>query len=164
MCQLSAWPTIQATHLHKEGAVSDSTLWWVLAGLAISAELLTGTFHLLMLALGLAAGAAAAHMGLPLSGQLVCAALVGAGAVAVLQKIRPRPLRSSPPEANADVNLDIGQTVQIGAWSSDQVTQASYRGAMWTVELIAPETGGQPSPGLYRIREVVGNRLRVVPA
>ena len=41
--------------------MSDSTVWWILAGLLVSAELLTGTFHLLMLAIGLAAGAVAAR-------------------------------------------------------------------------------------------------------
>jgi membrane protein implicated in regulation of membrane protease activity len=40
---------------------SATTVWWVLAGLAVALELATGTFYLLMLALGMAAGAIAAH-------------------------------------------------------------------------------------------------------
>ena len=40
-----------------------STLWWVLAGVLVIAELLTGTFYLLMLALGSVAAAGAAHAG-----------------------------------------------------------------------------------------------------
>ncbi|MGQ9723753.1 MAG: NfeD family protein [Tepidimonas sp.] len=41
--------------------MADSTLWWVLTGVAVVAELLSGTFFLLMLAVGGAAGAIAAH-------------------------------------------------------------------------------------------------------
>ena len=43
--------------------MEHSTLWWLMAGAAVVAELLTGTFYLLMLAIGLAAGALAAHLG-----------------------------------------------------------------------------------------------------
>ena len=41
--------------------MADSTLWWLLAGAAVAVELLTGTFYLLMFAIGLAAAAIAAH-------------------------------------------------------------------------------------------------------
>ena len=34
---------------------SSTTLWWLLAGGAVVLELLTGTFYLLMISLGLAA-------------------------------------------------------------------------------------------------------------
>ena len=44
--------------------LSAATFWWVAAGVAVAAELATGTFYLLMLALGLAAAAIAAHLGL----------------------------------------------------------------------------------------------------
>ena len=43
--------------------MADSTLWWLLAGAAVAVELLTGTFYLLMLGIGVAAGALAAHAG-----------------------------------------------------------------------------------------------------
>lgn len=143
--------------------MSDSTLWWVLVAVAVSAELLTGTFYLIMLALGLAAGAVAAHLGLPLEGQLVCAAVVGGGAVVALQKLRPKPPHSLPHQANADVNLDIGQTVRVAQWQPDLTAQVSYRGAVWTVELVANAAPGLPPPGQYRIQEVQGSRLRVAP-
>ena len=44
-----------------------STLWWLMAGVAVAIELLTGTFYLLMLAIGSAAGAVVAHTGLGLT-------------------------------------------------------------------------------------------------
>ena len=41
--------------------MSESTIWWLLAGAAVAAELVTGTFYLLMLTVGLVAGAIAAY-------------------------------------------------------------------------------------------------------
>lgn len=146
--------------------MAESTLWWVLAGVAVSAELLTGTFYLLMLALGLVGGALAAHLGLTVPVQLVAAALVGGGAVAVLQKVRPRPHRHLPAQADADVNMDVGQTLHIDEWSSPTTAQASYRGALWAVELMpssATANSPAPLPGRYRIKQVVGNVLHVEP-
>ena len=49
--------------------LSAATGWWVAAGIAIAAELGTGTFYLLMIAFGLAAAAIAAHLGLSLPAQ-----------------------------------------------------------------------------------------------
>ena len=37
--------------------MAHSTVWWLVAGAAVALELMTGTFYLLMLAIGLAAGA-----------------------------------------------------------------------------------------------------------
>jgi membrane protein implicated in regulation of membrane protease activity len=37
--------------------LSASTYWWVAAGVAVAVELATGTFYLLMIALGLAGAA-----------------------------------------------------------------------------------------------------------
>ena len=44
--------------------LNASTLWWLATGVVVIVELLSGTFYLLMLAIGLAAGAVAAHLGL----------------------------------------------------------------------------------------------------
>ena len=74
--------------------MADWTTWWLLAGAAVAVELLTGTFYLLMLGLGMAAGALAAHAGLlPVRGQLVAAAVVGFGAVAIWHVVPAAPLR-----------------------------------------------------------------------
>jgi membrane protein implicated in regulation of membrane protease activity len=37
--------------------MGDATMWWVLAGVLVALELLTGTFYLLMLSLGAVAAA-----------------------------------------------------------------------------------------------------------
>ena len=136
--------------------MAESTLWWLLAGSAVAIELLTGTFYLLMLAIGLAAAALAAHLGLSASVQSVVAAMVGGGAVAGWHLARLRRPKERPAASNRDVNLDIGETVQVARWSPDGTTQVKYRGAQWTA-VHAP--GTIPIAGPHRIREVVGSRL-----
>ena len=61
---------------------SGATWWWVAAGVLVAAELASGTFYLLMLALGMAAGAIAAHLGFATAAQLVVAAFVDRSPVA----------------------------------------------------------------------------------
>ena len=75
---------------------NNATLWWVAAGALVIAELSTGTFYLLMLALGCAAGALAAHAGAGTSTQVVVAALLGGGATALWHFKRARSPRSAP--------------------------------------------------------------------
>lgn len=137
----------------------ESTIWWVLAGAAVAIELFTGTaFYLLMLAIGLAAGALAAHAGLGLSGQLLAAALVGGGAVIAWHNLRDRGPALQPASSNRDVNLDIGETVQVDAWNTDGTAGVHYRGAHWSV-ILRP---GQPQqPGAHKVVEVQGSRLVV---
>ena len=43
--------------------LDSATLWWIMAGITVAAELLIGSFYLLMIALGLAAGGLAAWLG-----------------------------------------------------------------------------------------------------
>jgi len=89
--------------------MADSTVWWLLAGAAVAVELMTGTFYLLMLAIGLAAAALAAHAGAGLPVQLVTAAVVGGGAVAGWHLQRGRRLAAPPATGNPDVNLDVAK-------------------------------------------------------
>jgi membrane protein implicated in regulation of membrane protease activity len=135
---------------------SAPTWWWVAAGLLVVAEMLSGTFYLLMIGLGAAAGAVAAHAGATSTMQVVAAAIVAGGATAAWHLKRARHPRSAPASSNADVNLDIGQTVQVSAWREDGTAQVHYRGAAWQVRHAGP---GKPSPGTHRIVSVHGNRL-----
>src|SRR5678809_1818495 len=43
--------------------LSNASVWWIAAGVAVAAELATGTFYLLMIALGLGAAALATYFG-----------------------------------------------------------------------------------------------------
>jgi len=140
--------------------MAESTVWWVLAGAAVAVELVTGTFYLLMLAIGLAAAAIAAHLGLALTAQLVVAAIVGGGAVVGWHFFRQSRPQGPPAEMNRDVNLDIGETVQVTRWNADGTTTLKYRGAQWTA---VPAPGTIPVAGAHRIREVTGSRLVLEP-
>ncbi len=138
--------------------MAESTLWWLLAGGLIALELLTGTFYLLMLSLGLVGGAIAAHLGASMSVQLVVAAVLGGGFVVAWRSYKKHQPPALPAGANRDVNLDIGETLHVDAWNEDGTSTAKYRGANWTVSL---RTGAASAPGLHRIVEVIGNRLVV---
>ena len=62
--------------------MADSTLWWIITGVLVALELATGTFYLLMLAIGSIAGALAAHGGFGTQAQMAVAAGVGASVIA----------------------------------------------------------------------------------
>lgn len=143
--------------------MADSTLWWIAAGALVIAELVSGTFYLLMLALGLAAGALAAHAGLGASGQIVTAAVIGVAAVIAWHLRRRQRAKTAPgAHANPDVNPDIGQIVQIEHWEPDGTARVRYRGASWMA--IAAEPGDARLAGPHRITEVRGNQLLVAGA
>lgn len=134
---------------------SPSTAWWVLAGVLVIAELSSGTFFLLMLALGAVAGALAALLGLALSGQLLAAAAAGGLAVAGWIQVRSR--RPRPPAAqDANMNLDLGSRVDVPAWSPQGLAEVQYRGARWQARHAGPAA---PQPGWHVIVAIEGNRL-----
>jgi membrane protein implicated in regulation of membrane protease activity len=140
--------------------LSASTLWWMAAGILVALEVSSGTFYLLMLALGCAAGAVAAHAGLGGAGQVVTAALVGGGATAGWHLRRARNPRSPPAEVNRNVNIDIGETVEVSSWAADGTARVSYRGAAWTVRHAGDSP---PAPGRHTIVAVHGSHLSVAP-
>jgi membrane protein implicated in regulation of membrane protease activity len=138
--------------------MAESTVWWLLTGGAVAVELLTGTFYLLMLALGMAAAALGAHAGAGTTTQMVLAAVVGGGAV-VAWHLKKRTGHLEPSaQANPNVNLDIGESVQITQWNPDGTADVHYRGARWTA---VHRAGVSPGPGAHRVSEVIGNRLLV---
>ena len=140
---------------------SAATLWWIAAGLAVAVEIATGTFYLLMLALGMAAAALAAHAGFGLATQLTTAALVGGGGTALWHLRRARQPRSEPARSNRDVNLDVGERVFVAGWGEDRSAKVQYRGSEWNARL---EPGHAPQPGEHRVSAVEGNWLVLTPA
>jgi membrane protein implicated in regulation of membrane protease activity len=145
--------------------MADWSYWLAAAGVTVILELFSGTFYLLMIAIGLAAGAAAALFGLGEAVSLLVAAVVGVAATVVLRRSRyGKQQQRVQAERDPNVNLDIGQTINVPAWQ-DGAARVMYRGALWDVELDSGASGaasdGVPSPGRYTIREVRGSRLIV---
>ena len=142
--------------------LSNASVWWVAAGVAVAAELGTGTFYLLMIALGLLAGAIAAHLGLAQPLQLLVAALVGGGATAAWhwrRRLRAGPVLDGA--SDPDVHLDVGERVHVSSWAADRTARVRYRGSTWSARL-AP--GASPSPGDHIVTAIEGIWLVLTPA
>lgn len=132
--------------------------WWIGVGVLIVLELMSGTFYLLMIALGFIAAALTRIAGANADVQFVVAALVALAAVLLLRRSRFGRRTRAAAARNPDVNLDIGQTLAVSGWR-DRRARANYRGAAWDVEL-AP---GEPEDaGVYEIHALDGSRLIVV--
>lgn len=142
--------------------MADWMVWTMLAGGLVILEMFIGTFYLLMIAIGMGSGALVALAGEPWALQLLTAALVGIVCTVVLRRSRWGRLPRSDAARDPNVNLDIGQTVEVGEWSADhgapRRARVMYRGAMWDVEL---EEGAPAVAGTFVIREVRGSRLVV---
>lgn len=138
--------------------MASFTVWWLIAGVLVVAELLTGSFYLLMLAIGAVAGALAAHLGATETVQILSAAFVGAAAVVGCYLLRKRQARQQSAQGSRSMNLDIGESVQVENWAPDGTAQVRYRGAQWTAVL---RPGNAATPGTHRVAEVIGNRLLV---
>jgi len=145
--------------------MSNPTVWWLLAGVTVAIELATGTFYLLMISIGLAAAAVAAHLGLLLPGQLVTAAVVGGGAVVLWHWQGSKKPEALQANANPDVHMDIGELVTVTEWQADGTASVNYRGAHWTAVLAHQlKADAHPAAGQYRIKEMSGNRLLIESA
>jgi membrane protein implicated in regulation of membrane protease activity len=140
--------------------MSDWMAWLAAAGVLVILELFTGTFYLLMIAIGLALGGLAALAGAGLPLQAIVAGAVGVLATGLLHRSRfGRPARGDAAR-DSNVNLDIGQRLSVDGWQ-DGRARVRYRGALWDVELAQ---GATARPGDFRIVEVQGSRLVVANA
>ncbi|WP_353193762.1 NfeD family protein [Pandoraea pnomenusa] len=142
--------------------MEQAWLWFGVAGLIVVLELASGTFYLLMVALGMAAGGIAAVVHADWTLQWFVAAVVAGVAVWILRRSRFGRRRIKVDTA-ADPNtiLDIGQRLRVDDWQADGRARALYRGAEWDVELMPGES---PDAGWFVIREVRGSRLFVAHA
>jgi membrane protein implicated in regulation of membrane protease activity len=136
--------------------VSAWVWWFVLGFVLLIAELMTGTFYLLVIALAFAAAGTTSLAGMPFVIQLVVAAGIGLAGSLWLRNSRFG--RRGAREAEPLQNLDVGQVVRIEQWSPSRTARAAYRGAQWDVEL-AP--GEEAIAGDFVIRDVLGSRLIV---
>jgi membrane protein implicated in regulation of membrane protease activity len=134
----------------------DHSLAWAIAGLAlVIAELLTGTFYLVMLGIACFGAAAAAWFGLGFGPQIVVAAIVAAiGCYGVHVHRAKNRARQMP-------SIDAGKPATFENWidQAARLARVTYRGASWDALVEGAET---PEPGaLVYVLTTDGNTLKV---
>lgn len=116
----------------------DLWLMWVVAGFVlVIAELLTGTFYLLVVGIGAFAAALIAWMGSNgiVQASVGCAvALIGTWLVNRWHRAQPK---DTPHTSNF---LDRGQPVVLESWENEaaHVARVKYRGTTWEARVLAP--------------------------
>ena len=134
----------------------ETYLVWLAAGFAlVIAELVTGTFFLLVLGIAAFAGSATAWFGLGFWVEALCAATV---AVAGVFWVRQQRKAMAQPDM---ASLDVGQAVTFEAWiSRDQgAARVKYRNTQWDA-VVEGERELERGQVLF-IQAVDGNTLKV---
>lgn len=134
----------------------EAYLIWLLAGLAlVIAELITGTFYLLVLGVAAFGAGAAAWLGAVFPLQAITATAVAGAGVYLVHAYRARNA------AQQMQSIDAGQPASFESWVDQAagLARVRYRGASWDARL---EGGGAPQPGavLY-VLAAEGNTLKV---
>jgi membrane protein implicated in regulation of membrane protease activity len=110
-------------------------IWWAVAAALIAAELLTGTFYLLVVGVAVACGGAAAWLGWDQAYQWLTASILGVAGVLVLERWKRG--RGRTPD---QPSLDVGQMVKVQSWGPDRTARVTYRGSTWDAVLASPDT------------------------
>lgn len=142
--------------------MSESTLWWIIAGFFVSLEMLTRSAYLLILATGAAIAALAAMVGAPQLLQLGLAALIGGGGVLFWhrQLLKRGPLDTEGYNTTGLGDLDVGEEVSVARWAPDGTAHVLYRGGEWLARHHGPHV---PRSGRHRIRAVETTCLVLEP-
>ncbi len=134
----------------------ESYLVWLAAGfLLVIAELVTGTFFLLVLGIAAFAGSAAAWFGLGLWLQASLSAAIAVAGVIWVRQQRKAMLRSDM------ASLDVGQAVTLDAWVSREqgAARVKYRNTLWDAEVEGAREFDRGQ--VLFIHAVEGNTLKV---
>jgi len=134
----------------------ETYLIWLVAGFVlVIAELVTGTFFLLVLGIAAFAGSATAWFGLGFWLEAMCAAAV---AVAGVFWVRQQRKSMQQPDM---ASLDVGQPVSFDAWVSREqgAARVTYRNTQWDAE-VEGERELDRGQTLF-IHAVDGNTLKV---
>lgn len=138
-----------------------SWIWFGLAVLALIGEVLSGTFYLLVIATAFGLAGLGAWFGLTWALQMVIVAATAMLGIWVLRRSGVlRKVGHTDDRRDANVNMDIGQTIQVDAWREDGTARARHRGAEWEVKLV-PDAPRMPGP--HTIVEVRGSQFLVAP-
>ena len=137
----------------------ETYLVWLAAGFVlVIAELVTGTFFLLVLGIAAFAGSATAWFGLGFWVEALCSAAV---AVAGVLWVRQRRKTMAQPDM---ASLDVGQAVAFDAWVSREqgAARVKYRNTLWDAE-VEGERELDHGQVLF-IHAIDGNTLKVSKA
>jgi len=134
----------------------DAALAWAIAALVlVIAELLSGTFYLLMLALAAFGAAAAAYLEQPFPTQCIVAAVLGAiGCYGVhIYRARSAGTRMAP--------IDAGMPASFESWldAGTRLARVRYRGASWEARVEGSEAL-EPGATVF-VLATDGNTLKV---
>lgn len=142
--------------------MSESTLWWIIAGFFVSLELLSRSAYLLLLAAGAVVAALLATAGAPQIVQLAFAAAIGGGGVFFWhrQLLKRGPLDTEGYNTTGLGDLDVGEEVSVKGWAPDGTAQVRYRGGEWLARHHGPHL---PRSGPHRIRAVETTYLVLEP-
>jgi membrane protein implicated in regulation of membrane protease activity len=134
----------------------DPALAWAIAGLAlVIAELLTGTFYLLMFAVAAFGAAAIAWFGQSFPVQCVVAAVVSAAGCYGVHLYRAKNHKAQMPPIDAGMPASFESWIDAGA----RLARVRYRGASWDARV---EGGDALEPGAtVYVLATEGNTLRV---
>jgi len=134
----------------------DAYLVWLIAGFVlVIAELLSGTFYLLVLGVASFGGAAVAYLGGAHIWQAIAAAVLAVAGTLWVHRHRHRF------SAERMRGLDVGQPATFESWidKASGHARVKYRDAQWDAQ-IAGGASGEPGEILY-ITAVDGNTLRL---
>ena len=135
-------------------------LIWVIAGFVlIIAELLTGTFYLLVIGLGAFAGALAAWLGVNELWQAVVGGAVAIAGAYGVHHYQGAHRKTTGEQSNF---LDRGQAVVLEGWANEgaHIARVKYRGTLWDAKLVKPDAHPSPGSTLYILGQE-GNTLVV---
>jgi membrane protein implicated in regulation of membrane protease activity len=140
----------------------ESWVLWLIAGFVlVIAELITGTFYLLVIGLGAFAGGVAAWTGAHVMVQALASGLVALAGVWAVHHSHVRNRKGTP----GDNLLDRGQPVVLESWANEAagIARVRYRGTSWDARVAPAEARPAPGSTLY-IMGQEGSELVVVNA
>ncbi|MDX1668533.1 MAG: NfeD family protein, partial [Limnobacter sp.] len=115
--------------------MTEPTFWLVLAGVLVVAEIMTGTFYLLIVAVGALLGALTAYLGYPIEVQIGSGAVFAIIASLVLQSSRKK---SQLDDGARNDKLDLGNLIEVKEWDANGMAKVLYRGAHWQAQCQDP--------------------------
>lgn len=110
-------------------------IWFGAALALVAAELLSGTFYLLVIGIGVGAGGVAALLGSGFGTQLAVASAISVAGIVLLRFLR---IGMRAPGDAPGLSFDTGQPVEVIERRHDGSLRVNYRGTQWDAEVEGP--------------------------